>query len=816
MLEINSLIKTPEFQLVINSDDFYFQKGTDALHKWLDLDVSDPIRMELIRLSSDYNEIQNAASNSKEIKEVLDLLFVIISYCDIKAKGKHIYNDYPNKRSLAGAAVRMNHWVEKLIQFKFNQDNVVTGSIRNALYYLLDPGNNATILSENHRELIAKNLLKKDFKSSSFVDDLKAFFSSYNLNTVNPKNYTRLLSNIIYSIEDEWKDEVVALMASDSTGWQDDYIEEMKDYKYGILWNSKRPSGTSETLKFLRNIVREGNSFNLYYSLGGQVKYVAIVNDFVENQDQLIKKNWGEQEEILYFNKNFEKYTDQNKSAKIVFLASKIEKVTPIPVSKFLFYKGYDVPRQDNLSPVKYEPKELESISIVKEDYKRGKENRITLNQILFGPPGTGKTFNTVNKALEIVNPSFKIEKNRKVVKEEYDKYVNNGQIVFTTFHQSMSYEDFVEGIKPQEPKEEGKPISYKIEEGIFRKICYKANPSYGNIESVIEEFKKEISEDDDKQPLTIKAKGTSFKVIYRGTSVFYVQPLASTKDKPWYPVNINNIYKAFETHNYDGIYNPTYVREIINFLQENRGLRKGSNQNQQNLPYVLIIDEINRGNVSQILGELITLIEEDKRLGRKEALEVTLPYSKEKFGVPSNLYIIGTMNTADRSVEALDTALRRRFTFREYMPDPKLIEKELGDKNIWNGIKLSDVLDTINKRIEVLLDRDHQIGHSYFLALDHSSDFEAELKNVFTQKIIPLLQEYFYNDYVKIGMVLGAGFVNAEKRDKITFAKISESLDSDYSDGYIYHLIPDEQIDLTAAIHMLLNQPKDAEKLDK
>ncbi|MXV14408.1 McrB family protein [Hufsiella ginkgonis] len=165
---------------------------------------------------------------------------------------------------------------------------------------------------------------------------------------------------------------------------------------------------------------------------------------------------------------------------------------------------------------------------------------------------------------------------------------------------------------------------------------------------------------------------------------------------------------------------------------------------------YVLIIDEINRGNVSQIFGELITLIEEDKRLGNNESLLIHLPYSKKKFGVPSNLHLIGTMNTADRSVEALDTALRRRFSFTEMQPNGELLKNNLFPADY----TLADLLDTINDRIELLLDSDHKIGHAYFINVGS----EEDLYSVFAAKIIPLLQEYFYDDRGKIGLVLGEG----------------------------------------------------------
>jgi 5-methylcytosine-specific restriction endonuclease McrBC GTP-binding regulatory subunit McrB len=187
---------------------------------------------------------------------------------------------------------------------------------------------------------------------------------------------------------------------------------------------------------------------------------------------------------------------------------------------------------------------------------------------------------------------------------------------------------------------------------------------------------------------------------------------------------------------------------------------------------YAIFIDEINRGNVSAIFGELITLIETDKRLGAENELKIKLPYSKKEFGVPSNVDIYGTMNTADRSVEALDTALRRRFEFKEMMPDYSIIKSKVVE-----GIELSEVLETINQRIELLIDRDHTIGHSYFINVDST----ATLARAFNNKIVPLLQEYFYGDYGKIGLVLGEGFVEKLKNDNIEFANFKYENSNDF-----------------------------------
>jgi 5-methylcytosine-specific restriction protein B len=207
--------------------------------------------------------------------------------------------------------------------------------------------------------------------------------------------------------------------------------------------------------------------------------------------------------------------------------------------------------------------------------------------------------------------------------------------------------------------------------------------------------------------------------------------------------------------------------------------------ENSSNLPYVLIIDEINRGNIAQIFGELITLIEDDKRIGCKEALEVMLPYSKERFGVPPNLYIIGTMNTADRSVEALDTALRRRFSF-QFMPP--MIE-EIPENA--ERISLRKVVQAINERLTYLLDADHQIGHSYFM----DATTEEAVRSVFKNKIIPLLKEYFYNDYGKIRLVLGDHFVRPSSKPRF-------AVDDDEIEREIYNpVIIDDAFDIVKAL---------------
>lgn len=415
------------------------------------------------------------------------------------------------------------------------------------------------------------------------------------------------------------------------------------------------------------------------------------------------------------------------------------------------------------------------------------------LNQILYGPPGTGKTYHTVNKAIAIIDPQFDFSKSRKKIKEKFEELVVTGQIVFTTFHQSMSYEDFIEGIKPIAPTSENSSINYKIENGIFKNICKTATEKKGStnfdeayslfVNDVIESGTIELTSLIQKKPFKVRINSNETAVAIPQTEI--ATEMGITKEMMREYV-VNGVVKDWKT----------YTTAIGQYLKSNYKISVQNIDNTKN-NYVLIIDEINRGNISQIFGELITLIEEDKRLGKNEALEVTLPYSKEKFGVPSNLYIIGTMNTADRSVEALDTALRRRFSFTEMMPKPELLLDIQFD-----GFNLGEVLQTINDRIEVLLDRDHAIGHSYFLKVE-SDDIES-LKSVFKNSIFPLLQEYFYHDYEKIALILGSGFVEIRENHKVNFPKFS-NLDAPEI-GTQFKLI-ENVVAIEKAVQLLLNR---------
>ncbi|MCV3381163.1 AAA family ATPase [Campylobacter sp. IFREMER_LSEM_CL2127] len=498
-----------------------------------------------------------------------------------------------------------------------------------------------------------------------------------------------------------------------------------------------------------------------------------------------------------------------------------------------------DILSSSNLSAIK----QSENEKFYKEQYfeneKLPNENQnLPLNQILYGPPGTGKTYHTIDKALEIISKEEKIQipsKDDRINRKKlFDEYVKNGQIVFTTFHQSYGYEEFVEGIKPEFDKKE---LKYKVKPGIFKKICNKAldkeikiatnediyidrnskvwKISLGANASLRSEcFEKnkicigwsDIPKNKDERFLNLGSNdknsiisfveymqiGDLVCVFNTSTTIKGIGVITSdveySEDEEYQTYReVKWISKDNEINildlNSDKILVQKTVYELYR-INPNDLLEKIKSSNLNDLKivedntkknFIIIIDEINRGNVSKIFGELITLIEPSKRIGAEEELKVTLPYSKDEFGVPKNVYIIGTMNTADRSITSLDTALRRRFEFVEMMPKLNVLSDNC------KGVNLQKLLEFINTRIEYLLDREKTIGHAFFIGVDSLE----KLKNVFQNKIIPLLQEYFYNDYALIDAVLNKNGM-LEKQD-INSDYLKNMTDFIESDKVIY-----------------------------
>ncbi len=449
------------------------------------------------------------------------------------------------------------------------------------------------------------------------------------------------------------------------------------------------------------------------------------------------------------------------------------------------------------------------------------------LNTILYGPPGTGKTWMTAQLAVEICNGAT--SPSREVTMKEYRRLQDAGRIQFTTFHQSISYEEFVEGLRPQTGGDEGgASAGFRLEarNGIFREICAlaevarKRGSSKGQTYNLADRnfYKMSLGRAWEEEHIYNAALAGNYVVLGWGGDLDW----SDQNYEDWYAVahrwrqqpgqenaagnrgDITQLWR-FRTMKVgdlvivsQGNLRFRAVAQVTGEYEYKPGTEGGNHRRAvkwlltldeslpvetiykgkftqascyplsvelvkqealQDLmggstpavggepePFVLIVDEINRANVSKVFGELITLLEEDKRLGNENELTVTLPYSGQTFGVPKNLFLIGTMNTADRSITPLDTALRRRFSFRELMPDTSVLAGHVVDE-----VPLDLLLEKINLRLEWLVGRDHQIGHGYLTGIKEKEGLDGVMRH----KILPLLGEYFYDDWEKVRIAL-------------------------------------------------------------
>lgn len=358
---------------------------------------------------------------------------------------------------------------------------------------------------------------------------------------------------------------------------------------------------------------------------------------------------------------------------------------------------------------------------------KSNMNTKCPLNQILYGPPGTGKTYNTVLEAAKIVTGNENISYSEAL--QVFNENLNN-QIEFITFHQNYSYEDFIQGIRPD--TENGKELSFEKKDGVFKRIADRAlknitdsekpESAKKDFDAVFQDFILPLIEEDE---IEVKMKKTSFHITQISEKSIEFR---KNQGDSQHTLSINTLRKMYN----DGVNEiilgglQPYYNPILQVLLE-KGKSQFTPVEKKN--YVIIIDEINRANISRVFGELITLIEEDKRYGGKIPMRVTLP-SGDSFIVPSNLYIIGTMNTADKSIALLDIALRRRFEFVPKYPDATV-----------DGVHEVETLLLLNKAIQSRKGYDFTIGHAYFMGDDYT------LENTVNKKVIPLLLEYFMNN---------------------------------------------------------------------
>ncbi|MDY0041409.1 MAG: AAA family ATPase [Desulforhabdus sp.] len=442
-------------------------------------------------------------------------------------------------------------------------------------------------------------------------------------------------------------------------------------------------------------------------------------------------------------------------------------------------------------------------------------------NIILYGPPGTGKTYSTARRALELILPEVNLEDlSDQAIMRVFREKQALGQVEFVTFHQAYGYEEFVEGLRPVLDSDAGSEVKYELHNGVFKRIALRAaaeglivKDETPSLDALWSQLLKDIDESEDRVVESISGKKYVMQTTSRGSVRIFPcevdeegavkiiaessltasktlvrliwdnrkelgpepEKITSTKTTPLFAQE----FGGAGGHHYTALW--IAYREIYQlsrsasikrqeFIDPAARVQKALDQpsaggasfsfSANSLQYVLIIDEINRGNISKILGEMITLLEPDKRIGMPGELKLPLSYSPaHRFAVPPNLHVIGTMNTADRSIALMDVALRRRFTFEELMPDAgvirQMLEREVTSKPLIDLIV--DIFEAVNARIRFVYDRDHQLGHAYFLGV-HSLE---DLRRSFVERVIPLLQEYFYGAWDKICMVLGCPYTD-------------------------------------------------------
>lgn len=631
MDDIKSIFEKVYLKEQALAPDFLFAKGKEALDAWRALPLDPGMADELMALSNE--GLKQRAESDPVVGEIRDKLYTLMSYCDSQAQEKRKYNQYDDKRAIATTGIFPDVLRNQLIKIKVHPEKVKP-SIRNIEAFFDAPESNFPIISEPHKGQISRKLLLKDYDSGTFAQDLLSWMDGFGFEVANPANRTFIYTKMIYRADSLWKEafDIKGIVVRDAQPWKDDLIEAMESSPshYGVMWRDCLPTKYSKYEKFLREWLDAHGSFDFYIVRDNYTEYVAKVEDYVLAQDYDSVKNEWAGKDPAWFCDDVQDYSTDTQVAKIIFLISSLAKIRP-----------EDSIHTDNFSkigePSRKNPVFYTSIKTNKEiEMERNLDTidailKAKKNIILQGAPGTGKTYSTAAIALKALGESAIDLTDHAAVMGRYHLRLAEGRIAFTTFHQSMDYEDFVEGYKP---KLVGAQMQFDLKPGVFRTICDKAKEA----------------------------------------------------------------------------------------------------------PCVLIIDEINRGNVSRIFGELISLIEADKREGSGHCLPVKLTYSDDPFAVPSDLYIIGTMNTTDRSVGSIDYALRRRFAFITLESKRDIVSAHYADPAL--AAKATALFDAVKDFLsanhpDMKID-DLMPGHSYFMA-DNLDALGIKLE----YELIPLVGEY-------------------------------------------------------------------------
>ena len=935
--DIEKIINSEHIKRIIDEEDFYFSKASTKLHEWINMEISEEIKDTLIRLSDNYIEFMELEEINPQLTPIKDIILEIISYCDHKAREKNSRNQYQDKRVLANASVRMGNWFSGLVRLKFNTVEIKGQSIINAFDYLLDPLNNSTILSVNHRKQVIQNLVGKKYNAKSFIDDLKSYFKQFNLSVKNELNYTYLISSIVYSSKEKWLfdekepnkyveyinywvfqgnpkvfDFKTALQENLLNDWtvtaHKDKIKvgdkvilwitgneagcyalaevtsepfEKQDSPDSHLWKTEDKSELKANIKILHNLVDspilksqiEKIDALKNLKVGSQGTNFSASSEQFNALLELIKNKmskkywlyapgenaskWDEFYELGIMGLGWDELGDLNNYANKEEIAKRLRELESTTSSKkndatanddfkngisigdvIIAKKGrkeylgygivssdyyYDASRDSfqKMRKVNWMKKgvwtetahptviktltditsytdyvnRLKKLIGIDHDALKNKPMIEPINQILYGPPGTGKTYKLKSEYF----PKYTTKENALTQEQYFDSLVRD-----LTWWQVITLALIEEGTSRVNDLFNNRWVAKK---GSFSESKNVRATLWGTLQMHTIQSSQTVSYTQRQAPLIFdKLEDKTWQLIESEARencpdlyelLDKVNNFNPNPDKEIKRYVFTTFHQSFGYEDFiEGIKpiisNDETVTDLAYTIED--GIFKQICSRAETDPenrYAIFIDEINRGNVSAIFGELITLIEKDKRIGMENALKVKLPYSKKEFGVPANLDVYGTMNTADRSVEALDTALRRRFSFTEMPPLYEIDDDKATLNYSFAGSTGAEILRTINSRIEKLLDRDHLIGHSYFL-MPKDGDPAKKLIDSFYRNIIPLLQEYFYGDYAKIGAVLGKGFIKEKQviKDKTIFADFDGFEDGDYNEKAVYEIV--------------------------
>lgn len=753
---VTDLIKSvaDRMEFIRSSEDFYYAKAQEEWMAWKSTNISPDLLNNLLELASNYDSF--CASTDSQVVAIRNQIFRMVAYCDSKAKDKNELNQYPDKRTIARSGIRQNLWIRLLLEYKKKGEASMTEGFGNFVKYMEDPYDNFPILKEEHKRLAFCFFVGKPYSPQMFTSEMKRVFRPFSL-CKNPINETVCIMAMIYALEEEWnKQEIQGIFVHDNTGWQDNAVVDSAGR--GIcLWWHKLPK-RKEIMASLRSIVDDQRTFDFYFVQNNQAVYKATIVDFSMREEYDSKyPDWAKQNPA-WIKERFDDYEDNDgaRKASVVFLASKFERLThQIPIKNFVLFQNMNYLVRGGVAAYTniLTNTELKQQDMIDEYCQLIEKNK---NLILTGAPGTGKTYLAKQIAKRLIGV------------ESDEELISSGQYEFVQFHPSYDYTDFVEGLRPTAPDEHGN-VGFELRDGIFKQFCQRAakncidsEKSRGDIsfERLFEQKYNSLieaiqNEEVDRLPIKTPNKYAEIgDVSDNGNILFKTTTGLLSKNR----VSFNRLrmladrYKTLGELNdmaninqsireVIGGCNSTWYWAVLHYIYSVYGDMSVNDMDEEPVTlknYVFVIDEINRGEVSKIFGELFFSIEVGYR-GKKGGVNTqyaNMHETDEKFYVPQNVYIIGTMNDIDRSVESFDFAMRRRFIWRE-------VTAEESARNMNLPQEVVDRMERLNAAISKIegLNSSYHVGGAYFLSLQDNCNLG--FVEIWNYRLEPLLKEY-------------------------------------------------------------------------